>query len=224
LKILESRKGVVLVTAPILVLVVIWVLFGFGTVRFAGSSGLPALKDNEWLIYSRATDIQRGQFLLFWNNGRGYPALYVKRVVGLPGDEILMVRGKLSINGQVLEETEIVTYWKQQGSFDDCSYLANSDYWFFRAENPSRPESPCPESIPSRADKAVPSGYKPTPYVVPENSYFVMGDNRSPGGSEDSRAFGAVSEASIRGVLRFVGFPPRVPNIPEAYKAIVAPK
>jgi signal peptidase I len=218
MKFLETRKGVVIVTTPILLVVVVWVLFGVSITRASGNSNLPTIKDNDLQIVTRAFSYQRGEFILFRFDGRGYPALYIKRIVGLPGDQILMVRGKLSINGQPLEEKEIINHWKQRDSFDDCSYLANSDYWNFVSENPLRPESPCLENLSNAVKTSVSPNYKPTPYVVPENSYFVIGDNRSPGGSEDSRAFGAVTEGQIRGVLRFVGFLPRALEIPESYR------
>jgi signal peptidase I len=211
---------VVIATAPILLAMVLWVVLGVSITRSPSSSHLPTIKAGDLQIVTRAFGYRRGEIILFRNDERGYPALYLKRIIGLPGDKILMIRGKLTINGQPLEEKEITDYWKQQDFFDDCSYLANSDYWNFQPENPLLPESPCPENIPSRVAETVPSGYKPTPYVVPEKSYFVIGDNRSPGGSEDSRAFGAVSENSIRGVLRFVGFPPKAVLIPKSYAAI----
>ena len=40
------------------------------------------------------------------------------------------------------------------------------------------------------------------PYVVPEGSFFLVGDNRE--GSVDSRSFGALPASSIRGKLIFV--------------------
>ena len=40
------------------------------------------------------------------------------------------------------------------------------------------------------------------PYTVPEDCYFMVGDNRE--GSIDSRSFGALPTASIKGKLLFV--------------------
>ena len=45
-------------------------------------------------------------------------------------------------------------------------------------------------------------------FIVPEDKIFVMGDNRFPGGSNDSRSFGSVSVDQIKGkvVLRIFPF------------------
>lgn len=45
--------------------------------------------------------------------------------------------------------------------------------------------------------------------TVPEGSYFVMGDNRSSGGSEDSRYFGPIDSIAIAGRATAVIWPPR---------------
>ncbi|HET8985417.1 MAG TPA: signal peptidase I, partial [Trueperaceae bacterium] len=45
--------------------------------------------------------------------------------------------------------------------------------------------------------------------TVPEGTYFVMGDNRSAGGSEDSRYFGPIDAIAIAGRATAVIWPPR---------------
>ena len=45
-------------------------------------------------------------------------------------------------------------------------------------------------------------------FRIPEGHYFVMGDNRSPGGSEDSRYFGAIPAGDIAGRATAVLWPP----------------
>ncbi len=45
--------------------------------------------------------------------------------------------------------------------------------------------------------------------TVPDGTYFVMGDNRSAGGSEDSRYFGPIDAIAIAGRATAVIWPPR---------------
>lgn len=64
--------------------------------------------------------------------------------------------------------------------------------------------------------------------VVPDGMYFVMGDNRSSGGSEDSRYFGPIQAMAIAGRATAVIWPPRRDGewnwrglpAPEAFEAI----
>jgi signal peptidase I len=78
----------------------------------------------------------------------------IKRVIGLPGETVEGVGGRVRINGLELHEP----------------YL----------------------------DPALATGDFP-PVTVPEDHVFVMGDNRVPGMSQDSRAFGPVPIDSIVG-------------------------
>ncbi|MEX2536713.1 MAG: signal peptidase I [Trueperaceae bacterium] len=69
--------------------------------------------------------------------------------------------------------------------------------------------------------------------IIPEDHYFVMGDNRqqSKGGSEDSRFFGPVAEITIAGRATAVIWPPRrngewnwrLMQPPEAFEQIPPP-
>lgn len=116
--------------------------------------------------------------------GFTYRPYFIKRVVGLPGDRIRMEQGQLYLNGHKLEEAHTVPYWRAQGQWDQTSDLANSAYWPFR-HDPGVPE-----------------------YVVPAGHYFVVGDNRSWGGSEDSRTFGPVPLEQMGGRAATVIWPP----------------
>lgn len=100
---------------------------------------------NDRLIASRLSyifsDVERGDIIVF-----PYPddeeKLFVKRVIGLPGEAVQIVNGSVYIDGELLEEDYV--------------------------------SSPI-------IDATQNSG----PYIVPEDSLFMMGDNRQ--SSEDSR-------------------------------------
>ena len=106
---------------------------------------------------------------------------YVKRLVGMAGDTLLMVGGQLHRNGAAVPEP----YARHTRPFEDPSSPRFN--WQRR-------------HLVSTGRRA--QEYRPTrdnwgPIVVDQQSVFVMGDNRD--NSEDSRYWGFVKEDAIRG-------------------------
>lgn len=86
---------------------------------------------------------------------------YVKRVIGLPGDEVRMNQGMIFINGKPLDEPYVIPAHRRLSSHMN-------------------------------------------PVIVPEDSYFALGDNRD--NSRDSRAWGFVPRSMIKGRAFFIWY------------------
>jgi signal peptidase I len=111
---------------------------------------------------------------------------YIKRVIGVPGDQLQMLHGVLSINGAA------VGYKEEQ--LPSEFYKADGNVKYFRETLPNG----CSYIV---ADLTLEGAADNTQeYVVPAGHYFVMGDNRD--NSQDSRyidALGYVPEENFVG-------------------------
>ena len=114
----------------------------------------------------------------------------VKRVIALPGDTVSMLNNKLYINGEPLDYTAIdVRYQKYLSEqIKDNSSMAMEDLDGHNHAVMSFPAFDAKRTFPE--------------ITIPEDSYFVMGDNRD--NSKDSRFFGVVNRRSIIGQAKGV--------------------
>lgn len=74
------------------------------TVRNAGQAMSPTINDGERVVITRAVQpLRRGDIVVFY-----YPAdrsmIFIKRVVGLPGETIAIAAGGVAINGKPVDE------------------------------------------------------------------------------------------------------------------------
>ncbi len=146
-------------------------------------------------------DPQRGDVMVFRYPPQ--PSLdYIKRVVGLPGDEVAYLNKSLTINGQPVPKIA------QPEFFDNDSMRYAQQ---FRETLGSRSyntlnDDERPAFIPGASEFAFKDScrYSVEGVVckVPEGHYFLMGDNRD--NSLDSRYWGFVPEANIVGRAFFV--------------------
>jgi len=111
----------------------------------------------------------------------------IKRVVGVPGDKILIRNNQLFINNK-------------SANYAAADQSMVSDYWSLGTMNPllvrEKFDNGAPHTIallPSNLSNAGNYG----PITVPEKHYFMLGDNRD--NSADSRFIGAIHEKYILG-------------------------
>lgn len=171
-----------------------------------GGGSLPFLPQRE---------IERGDIIVFKYPGNKvrpeadrsrnlipYQINYVKRVIGLPGETVEFRDNQVLINGKLLPEHRVI------GDAEDSqSALETAEF------EERRPEDKYSVYYSKETMDAVKAGKRLTrqgyefgvagkPMVVPENSFFVMGDSRD--NSEDSRYWGFVPRGLIIGRAMFV--------------------
>ena len=132
---------------------------------------------------------ERGDVIVF-NPPHEPDKNYVKRVVGVPGDTLEMREKVLYVNGHPLDEP-YAQYIDQEG---DAMHQAMTWQRGYLVASPTRRYQQARRYHPSRDTWG--------PISVPEDRFFVLGDNRD--NSEDSRYWGFVRRDAIRGRPWFV--------------------
>ncbi len=119
---------------------------------------------------------------------------YIKRVIGLPGDTIQMIDGRLHINGTMVEREAVGLREVREGRrlvtmMEYIEILPDGTMYSIYEESDDRPLDNTDE------------------YHVPDGHYFMMGDNRD--NSQDSRVLstvGYIPENKLVGRASFIFF------------------
>lgn len=140
---------------------IFWLVNGLvGRYRIDGTSMTPTLEDGQYLIIHNFSyyfdQPHRGDIIVFHHPNSDLNL--IKRVIGLPGDEIEITDGTVKVNSVALEEPYI---------------------------------------------KAPPT-YQGT-WTVPEENYFVLGDNRN--SSSDSHSWQYLPAENVVGKAMFIYWP-----------------
>ena len=147
------------------------------------------------------TPPQRGDVMVFRYPPK--PSLdYIKRVVGLPGDEVAYLNKRLSINGKVIETQSVPEFFDE----DTMRYIKQFEEKLGEKTHRLLNEDERPAFIPGTDDFPFKENcrYSVEGVVckVPPGQYFMMGDNRD--NSLDSRYWGFVPDQNIVGKAVFV--------------------
>jgi signal peptidase I len=151
-----------------LVISVVLYIFVMTPHEVVGNSMHPTYKNGEYLMANKITyrvkEPERGDVIIFeYSDTQDF----IKRIIALPGETIMLKDGEIYINDILLNESDYL---------NNTIYTNGGD---FLKEGESK--------------------------VIPEEHYFVCGDNRPH--SSDSRTFGPIEESDIKGKAWIVYFP-----------------
>jgi signal peptidase I len=166
------------------------------------------------VLNTKLTDgnpVQRGDVMVFRYPPK--PSLdYIKRVIGVPGDEVAYLNKQLTINGQPVTKAPRADFFEQ----DSMRYITQFEEKLPVGSKPSEMkdmrihnllnDKDRPSFVPGADDFAFKDNCHYTvegvTCKVPAGHYFMMGDNRD--NSLDSRYWGFVPEKNIVGKAFFV--------------------
>jgi signal peptidase I len=140
------RRFILDVLETILISVAIYVLINFLTarIRIESISMQPTLFENDFVLVNKLiynlTDPARGDIIVFRNpqDPQGVP--YIKRVIGLPGDQVEIEDDQVKVNGILIREPYIKDTPLYSGSWqvpvdalfvlgDNRNYSSDSHLW-----------------------------------------------------------------------------------------------
>jgi signal peptidase I len=141
---------------------------------------------NKWIygvrlpvLHTKIIDVslpERGDVMVFYPPHQD--RYFIKRVIGLPGDKVNLIKGQLFINGEKMAQKAYIDEPAAPRSVLMMEDLGSTEHLMQRRNLPTR--------LSINFSTTVPAGH-----------YFMMGDNRD--NSSDSRVWGPVPENRIVG-------------------------
>ncbi|MDS0526955.1 signal peptidase I [Clostridium sp. SHJSY1] len=126
---------------PILISIVIALLikkYLIFEVEVPTGSMIPTINENDKFLVTKIYNLdnmERGNIIVFYSNE--FNELLIKRLIGLPGDDISIVDGRVSINGEELDESYVVNHDKFNGKF----HVPEGKYFFLGDNRPDSNDS-----------------------------------------------------------------------------------
>lgn len=188
----DSLIGFFASLAPVLGIVLVLRSFIAEPFQIPSKSMVPTLKVgdyilvNKWIygvrlpvLHTKIIDVslpERGDVMVFYPPHQD--RYFIKRVIGLPGDKVNLIKGQLFINGEKMAQKAYIDEPAAPRSVLMMEDLGSTEHLMQRRNLPTR--------LSLNFSTTVPTGH-----------YFMMGDNRD--NSSDSRVWGPVPENRIVG-------------------------
>ncbi len=116
-----------------LIIACVVILFIYQPVQVEGTSMMPGLVDQERIFINKFTyrfgieKIERGDTVVFWYSDDKSRS-YIKRVIGLPGEEVRIDQGTVYVNGKPLNEDYVPAEYRDEFSMDPV--VVEPDHYF----------------------------------------------------------------------------------------------
>ena len=139
----------IVITVLIALVIFLAVHFTLQSFKVKGDSMLPSLQSGQYLLINKVvysfSSQHRGEVVVF-HPPVNSEDVYIKRIIGLPGETIEITRGKVYINGEPLDEP----YIEEEAVYDYPPYLIPPGHYFVLGDNrngssDSRRWGPVPE-------------------------------------------------------------------------------
>jgi signal peptidase I len=105
------------------------IIFAYQPVKVEGSSMEPGLEDQERIFINklvyRLETIERGDIIVF-RYPRDPRKSFIKRVIGVPGDRVGIVAGRVYVNGELLAEPYVPEDFLDSRSYSEIVVKADS--------------------------------------------------------------------------------------------------
>lgn len=165
----------------------------------SGISMQPTFENNERVVAVRHAAIKRGEVVVI--NAPDQPgALYIKRIIGMPGDRLVSRNNQIYINGKKLRQPWLRAGRKMKDNGEDgFSGTHYADTQNFTISSLAKTGNYKQYYTPSQLKRMQRTN------KIPKGTYFVMGDHRSV--SKDSRYIGTIRRNKIVGVVKWRYWP-----------------